>query len=350
MPEIEYRNRRAVALDNEHVQVIVTVEGGHLAAIVDKASGVSPLWSPPWPSIEPSRYELSRYPVYGSDAESKLLAGIMGHNLCLDIFGAPSAEEASAGLTTHGEASVVPYNITVSGDTMTQQATFPAAQLAFERTLQLKSGSRTINITETVENLTATDRPIGWTQHVTLGPPYLEKGKTVFRASATRSMVIETDFTHGKGYMKTGAVFDWPNVPTPDGKTVDMQVFINLPVSGAYTAHLMDPHRDDAGFLAWSPTHKLALSYRWRRADFPWLGIWEENYGRTTTPWSGKGLTRGMEFGASPFPENRRQMIERGSLFGVPGFRWIPAKTKVRAAYSATFEPLGAAPTSFPTY
>ena len=44
-------------------------------------------------------------------------------------------------------------------------------------------------------------------------------------------------------------------------------------------------------------------------------------------------LTRGMEFGASPVAETRRQMIERGSLFGVPAFRWIPARTRVEVRY-----------------
>ena len=44
-------------------------------------------------------------------AESKLLAGIMGHNLCMDMFGGPSREEAAAGMTVHGEASVAPYEI-----------------------------------------------------------------------------------------------------------------------------------------------------------------------------------------------------------------------------------------------
>lgn len=37
----------------------------------------------------------------------------------------------------------------------------------------------------------------------------------------------------------------------------------------------------------------------------------------------------------SPFPETRRQMIERGSLFGVPGYRWIPARQTVRVEYRA---------------
>jgi hypothetical protein len=42
-----------------------------------------------------------------------------------------------------------------------------------------------------------------------------------------------------------------------------------------------------------------------------------------------------MEFGVSPMPETRRQMIERGSLLGEKAFRWIPAKTAVRASYCA---------------
>jgi hypothetical protein len=42
-----------------------------------------------------------------------------------------------------------------------------------------------------------------------------------------------------------------------------------------------------------------------------------------------------MEFGASPVAESRRQMIERHTLFSVPAYRWIPAKTKLHAEYCA---------------
>jgi hypothetical protein len=51
-----------------------------------------------------------------------------------------------------------------------------------------------------------------------------------------------------------------------------------------------------------------------------------------------------MEFGASPFPESRREMIERGRLFDVPTFRWIPAATRVTAEYWATLTPVDAIP------
>ena len=46
-------------------------------------------------------------------------------------------------------------------------------------------------IVETVRNTSVYDRPSAWTQHVTLGPPFLEKGATAFRSTATKSKVIE---------------------------------------------------------------------------------------------------------------------------------------------------------------
>ena len=340
MPETTYRGRRAVTIQNDALRVTVLAEGGHIAEIADKASGVNPLWTPPWPSIEPSTYDPKRHPEYGADAESRLLCGIMGHNLCMDIFGGPSAEEAAAGMTVHGEASVARYDIQPGGS-IEMSAHFPNAQLHFVRRIGLRG--RAVHIAERVENLSALDRPIAWTQHVTLGPPFLERGATQFRASATRSKVFESDFGV-TAYMKPGAIFDWPHVPRKDGGTADLRLFTAAEVSSGFTTHLMDPHQETAFFAAFSPKHALSLAYVWKQADFPWLGIWEENHSRTNPPWNGKTLTRGMEFGASPMPESRRQMIERGGLFGVPGFRWIPAKSTVAVEYWAILEPATAVP------
>ena len=345
MAETPYRGRRATSIENDRLRVTMLHEGGHIAEILDKQSGVNPLWTPPWPSIEPSTYDPRKHPEYGSDSESKLLCGIMGHNLCMDIFGGPSPEEAAAGLTVHGEASVAAYEI-VSGDSeLAQRARFPESQLRFERQIRLGPGSAVVEITERVENESGADRPIAWTQHATLGPPFLEKGSTRFRASATRSKVDEAAF--GKDdYMKTAAEFDWPMVPRRDGGFADLRLYTDAPVSSGFSTHLMDPHRDTAYFLAWSPTSRLAFGYVWRRADFPWLAIWEENHSRQGAPWNGRTLTRGMEFGASPMAETRRHMIERGTLFGMPGFRWIPARTTVEVRYRAAVAHAGAVPES----
>ncbi len=335
MPETSYRNRRAFQIENETLRVTVLAEGGHLAEILHKRAGVNPLWMPPWPSIEPSTYDPRKHPEYGADAESRLLAGIMGHNLCMDIFGGVSEDEAAAGLTVHGEASVARYEISGSGGELVARAVFPAAQLQFERRMALDGAA--VRFTETVENISICDRPIGWTQHVTLGPPFLEKGATRFEMAATKSKVFEGEFGADE-YLQTGAEFEWPHAPLKGGGSVDMRPFTDRPASAAFTAHLMNPARDVAQFTAHSPRFKVTFGYRWKRADFPWLGIWEENYSRKNAPWSGCTLARGMEFGVSPIPETRRQMIERGRTFGTPGFRWIPAKKSVTVEYEAFFE------------
>ena len=53
-----------------------------------------------------------------------------------------------------------------------------------------------------------------------------------------------------------------------------------------------------------------------------------------------------MEFGVSPMAESRRQMIDRGSLFGVPAYRWLPAKIRIEAHYWAVAVSTDAIPES----
>ncbi len=332
MPATSFRGRLAVAIENEYLRVTVLREGGHIAEIFDKPTAVSPLWIPPWPSIEHSSYDPSKHPEYGADSEAKLLAGIMGHNLCLDIFGGPSAEEAAAGLTVHGEGSVVTYEIAEGDGVFVSKAHFSLAQLSFERSIELHG--RGLKIRESIENLAAWDRPIGWTQHVTLGPPFIEKGVTQLRASVTRSKVSEVDFGVNM-HLKQGAEFDWPYAPLSAGGVVDLRTLSAAPASSEYTAHLADTQRRDAFIIAFSPSFRLALGYIWKRGDFPWLGMWQENCSRKATPWNGRTITLGLEFGVSPVPETRRQMVDRGRLFDVPGYRWIPAKGRLEAEYWA---------------
>lgn len=327
-----YRGRRAGSIENADLRISVLEEGGHIAEILDKASGVNPLWSPRWPSIEPSTYDPSVHRDYGGGPDASLLAGLMGHNLCLDIFGGPSPEEAAAGLPVHGEASVACYELTEHGGGLLMRAELPLAGIRFRRLIVLRG--RAVRIQEVVENVSATDRPIGWTEHVTLGPPFLEKGGTEFRSSATRSLVFEGAFGDAD-YLTSGAPFDWPSAPRRDGGVADLRLVPNTDISSAFTTHLMDRRREPAFFVAFSRAARLAFGYIWKTSDFPWMGVWEENHSRIAAPWNGGELTRGMEFGVSPFPETRRQMIDRGTLFDVPTYRWLPAGSEIAAEYWA---------------
>ncbi len=333
MAQTTFRGRTAATIENTDLRVTVVQGGGHIAEILDKRSGVNPLWVPPWPSIEPASYSLAKHPDYGDNVEAKLLASILGHNLCMDIFGGPSPEEAALGIAVHGEGSVALYDIEEANGQLTMRAHLPIAQLSFERHIELRG--RAVKISESVQNLCGFDRPVFWTQHVTLGPPFLERGVTEFRATATRSKVWETDFGIAP-YLKAAAEFDWPMAPRKEQGLSDLRVFNAAASSSSFTAHLMNPSLEHAFFVAFA--RGLAFGYIWKRADFPWMGIWEENQSRVHAPWNGNALTRGMEFGVSPYSEPRRQAIDRGTMFGVPTYRWLPAKGTLTAEYWAIMQ------------
>ena len=344
VPETSCRGRRAVAIENDQLRVTVLPAGGHIAEVLDKRTGINPLWSPPWDPIEPSAFDAAAHAErFGRGSDARLLAGIAGHNLCLDIFGGPSDDEAAAGMTAHGEGSVAAYEITESDRSLCMRADFPLARIAFERRLELVG--RAVQVEERVESQCDVDRPIGWTQHVTLGPPFLEKGLTEFRASATRSRTYEGQFGVAD-YLVPAASFDWPAAPRAGGGTADMRRFTDAAVSSAYTAHLITADADPAFFVAFSPRAELAFGYAWHAADFPWLGIWEENCSRTAAPWNGRTVARGMEFGVSPFPESRRAMVDRARLFDVPTFRWLPARRRLTARYAIVMESADRVPES----
>src|SRR5262249_44826024 len=157
---------------------------------------------------------------FGSGSDAKLLAGIMGHNLCLDIFGGPSDEEAAAGMTPHGDGSVARYEIDAAAETLTMRARLPPAQIQVERRITFPG--RPGHIQEQLGNLCGCARPIGWTQHVTLGPPFLQRRVTQFRASATRSKVFEGRFG-SDDYLQPAAEFTWPSAPRQDGGVADLR-------------------------------------------------------------------------------------------------------------------------------
>ena len=319
-------------IESAGLRAVMTIEGANIAAIEHRATGINPLWTPPWHPVEPSLYSPATHPEYGSHDEAKVLASIQGHNICLDTYGSPSPAEASAGIPIHGEAMFVSYEPAQEGDEISLTGILPLAQLRWKRRIR-PAGSNAIRIVESVENLTSSDRPIAWTQHVTIGPPFLEPGHTRFAATVTRSKVIDADFG---GAQKRAAEFEWPHCPRSGGGSIDLRVYPDERPSGGYTTHLVDPSRTNGYWIAWSPSSRVYFGYVWNREDFPWMCRWEENHLRSIPPWNSRTVTCGMEFGVSPTVASRRDMVSRASLFGVPSYRWLPAKSELSAAY-ATF-------------
>ena len=213
---ILWEGRRAWSLANDRLELIVLAGGGHIAAVTHaERPGLNPLWTPPWPGMEPWQYRGKTHgPAYGG---LRLLAGLRGHNLCLGWFGDAAASEKARGLGPHGEAPVARWTLVEArqgarGLRLRVACRLERSGLACERTLRLANGSGTVEVRDRVANLLDREIPYTIAQHVTIGPPFLEPGATRIDCSATRGHTFPGKF-EARPRMAADLAFDWPAVP-----------------------------------------------------------------------------------------------------------------------------------------
>src|SRR5579863_9041757 len=131
--------RRGFQLRADWGFVSVLRGGGHICELnLNACSGVNPLWRPPWVTIDPFEYTTAKHALkYGPPPDGRLLAGLAGHSLSFDHFGPPSMEETAAGLTTHGEAPALKWNVAKRAQSARPQLryglTLPEARIRFTR-------------------------------------------------------------------------------------------------------------------------------------------------------------------------------------------------------------------------
>ncbi len=341
-----FHGRRSLSLSNEKVRMSLVPGGGHIVELVRKdADSANPYFVPPWRGMEPSAYRAARHErLYGGAPEARLLASLMGHNLCLDLFGGPSEAEARCGLSVHGEAPVATWKVvrrqvTARAARLVYRARLPVAAIEVTRQVVLAAGADGFRVRETVRNLGKEDRPIMWTQHVTLGPPFLEPGVTMVDLPARWGQVYPDEFGR-RPRLKRGATFRWPDGPGIRGNRVDLRPAMPDRVSGDFFTQQFDPKLEWAWFTAVNPKRGLLFGNVFRRSDFPWIGIWEESRDRKGPPWKGRTYCRGLEYGTTPFPMTRRRIVEMGSLHGQPSYRWIGARETIVAEYYSFLIPV----------
>ena len=261
----------------------------------------------------------------------------LGHFVCVDGFGPSSDQERAAGLPMHGEANRVPWELDRSRSgsgtdgrvhTYAFSASLPLVQENFRRTIHLVQGEQVVYVESELESLLAFDRPINWGEHATIGPPFLELGKTVVEMSATRAMTRSYDSQSANPPHRLADFkeFQWPMAPGVKGDTIDVRPTPETTPLGDHTTSLMDPSRELVYVTALHPDRRLLLGYVFKRAEFPWTQLWE------FYPANGR-LARGLEFAVQPFDMPRRDVIQQNTLLGAPTYRWLPAKSTITATF-----------------
>lgn len=334
-----YREQPAISLRNSHIELIVVAGGGHIAAIRPAIGGVNALWEPHWPTLSPSLRNLTDPDVFGDTSEGKLLSSLVGHNLCLDVFGGHSKGEEEVGMTFHGEAGMVTWECQEHGSEdgtawFVMTANLPHTCLEVERRYTLAADARTVQVEETIENLTGFQRALGRSQHVTVGRDFLSGG-CLFSCNADLGHTWP-EAVDDPGTWAVNKAFTWPDIPNEDGTTSDWRLYPRVANNSDLCTLRINPADANGWLVAAQNNHNLALVYTWERAVFPWLMTWEENYSRLLKPWNGKELTRGLEFGSYAYASSRQANVEMGTLLDTPTFEWIDAYEEKTTLFSVS--------------
>ena len=317
----DFEGRSALVLSNDVLEVTVLPFGGAIASVVlkDDAERMNPMWD----SIRADR-EAGRAPR--SDRA-------VGHFVCVDGFGPASSDEREAGLPGHGEAHTLPWSLRSAKKEgrvvrLVQSVQLPRVHEVYTRTIEIADGENVVYVHGTLENLLDFDRPVRWTEHGTIGSPFLEPGVTVVDMSKNRAMT-RPDRGGRPGVihrLPAGEEFEWPMAPSVEGGKIDLRAAPLSPDSLDHTGHLMDPDQRLAYVTALHPKKRLLLGYIFKRAESPWLQIWE------SYPPTGM-MARGLEFGTQAFDQPAREVVTQNRLFGTLLYRWLPARQKIDATF-----------------
>lgn len=319
-----FEGQPAVMLSNDRLQMTVMVQGSSIASLVmaDDAQKLSPYWNPTRLARELGR--------------TVQATGSLGHFVCVDGFGPASAEERAAGLPMHGEAHVTTFQVSSGKETgsssLTLTAKLPIVQEVFTRTFRMVEGESVVYVDSQLENLMGFDRPVNWAEHATVAAPFLEPNVTTVEVSGSRSQtrpyVESPEQSRGQTQRRltSGQDFTWPMAPGLDGKTIDLRAIPEHPHYLDHATTLLDPSQKLEWVAAFNSSKRVILGYVFKREEYRWVQHWG-NYPADTQ------VVRGMEFGTQPYDLPRREVMTNGPMFGMPVYRWLPAKSKIESRF-----------------
>ncbi len=288
--------RESLVLRNNNARLVIDLAGGSFREFRFTKQTNNPLnWGQPQP---------------GNTAPK-----VMGHFLCLDRWGPPSASEGENGMPYHGEAGrqawTVNEDVEVHGGIThtTMSTTLPLAGLNISRSVQMAPQQAVALIRETVTNVNKLGRPYNMVQHPSIGPPFL-----------TEETIV--DANGRKGFAQGGTLpnpeepsFYWPQALNQDGQIVNLRR-----LRGDHHPNVTSFTIDES--IGWvtaaTPQQGLLIGYLWPTSDYPWLDIWRNSK-------DGKPNARGLEFGTTGLHQPFPILMEKGRIFGRKLFDYLDA-------------------------
>jgi hypothetical protein len=297
---------RSLTIEDEALRVTVLPEkGADIVELVDRASGVDPLFRAPWGLRPPGA------PPREGSGDLEFLWNYEGG--WQELF--PNANDAAryAGETIpfHGEVAMLPWEVATDGDdTLRCSVRCRRTPFRLERVMRLADGELVLH--ETVTNESNAPAHFVWGHHCVVGPPFLEAGCRLHTPAQTVETIAEV--WEESARLEPAQRERWPNARLRTGKTVDLS-FVPGPEAGSHD----DVYLDDlqAGWVA-VENPRLALAFRleWDAAVFRWIVSWQPYGGAHELP-----LRGAYALGIEPWVTrgNLEQAIETGEAIELAG-------------------------------
>jgi hypothetical protein len=245
----------------------------------------------------------------------------MGHFLCLDRWGQPSAAEQRNGMPFHGEASRVVWRVvnqpSVQGDKQVAEmsASLPLAGLDVTRRIRLSTNAAYFVVTERVTNRNKLGRIYNMVQHPSIAPPFLDE-RTLVDANA-----------------KTGFMQSSP-LPNPEQPKVEWPLALNKGQPADLRRLAADPEPNVVSYTieeqhGWVTASSLSggvlIGYIWKTSDYPWFNAWRHAV-------DGRPAARGLEFGTTGLHQPFPILVKKGRIFDRPLYAYLDSgQTETRS-------------------
>jgi hypothetical protein len=250
----------------------------------------------------------------------------MGHFVCFDRWGPPSAGEKANGFLHHGEVNTLLWNLTEAPHTVngrlsgSMMCSLPMAGLQLTRKLELSADEPVFFVTEEIKNLNKNGRLFNIVQHVSMAPPFLDKS-TLFDNNSLQGFEDKEDGS----LTQDETVLKWPQADH-NGVKVNLRQFEG---DWPRVSSFVYDRNDKYGWVtACNPEKNIMLGYIWETNDYPWVNFWRSME-------NGVPAAFGMEFGTTGLHEPLPVVAKKGKIFGQNIYEFIDASEVISKSFTA---------------
>ena len=297
-------------LSNEKLRIEVNLLNSSIKSVTRKGHGGG---------LNPLSWKLTQQQMPANNRSGE---PFMGHFLCTNRWGSPSAREMAAGITHNGEVNTIKWQILKSSNSYVKTQHISVNEhLKVDREIVLATGSEKFTVVEIFENTSALDRVWNVVQHPTLGAPFLRKETQIF-SNATWGFDQRTssDSLAIKAY-------HWPHAHMKEGY-VDLTS--SLTPFGYVSTHVFNP-ADSIGFVVARNPDGSFFGYCWAVDDYPWLNLWHHYE-------NGQPVSKGLEFGTTGKGIDYFELLTKGVAFhNHLSWDYFTAKAKKSKEYTGFY-------------